>query len=148
MGDRLATIDMGRQEGGATVPLFGGRELGPHLTQCGLGRGLLPYQIASRSIQPFGHNRHGPKIGDCAPFGAAGSPSYTMWPGPRPTSMPSFILVHPTAWPQYTTVGTDRQRHRQDNGPIAYGKPLYKRSPENVHFFLAHLVHAIFPDVW
>jgi len=41
-------------------------------------------------------------------------------------------------------LGTDRQRHRQDNGPTAYGKPLYKRSTENVHFFLVHLVHATF----
>jgi len=52
MGDRLATIDMGRKLG---VPLWGG-ELGPHLTQFGLGRGLPPYQMASWSIQPFGHN--------------------------------------------------------------------------------------------
>jgi len=44
-------------------------ELRPHLTQCGLGRDLPPYQVASWSIQPFGHNRHGPKIGGCAPFG-------------------------------------------------------------------------------
>jgi len=46
------------------VPFAGGREeLGPSLTQCGLGRGLLPYQMPSSCIQPFGHNRHGPKIG-------------------------------------------------------------------------------------
>ena len=32
------------------------RELGPHLTQCRLGRGLPPYQVASWSTQPFGHN--------------------------------------------------------------------------------------------
>ena len=38
----------------------------------------------------------------------AGFPSNTMWPGPRPSSMPSFILIHPTVWPQYTNV-TDRQ---------------------------------------
>jgi len=37
-------------------------ELGSHLTQCRLGRGLPPYPVAFRSIQPFGHNRHGPKI--------------------------------------------------------------------------------------
>ena len=43
-------------------------EPGPRLTQCGLGRDLLPYQVASSSIQPFGHNRHGPKTGGCAPF--------------------------------------------------------------------------------
>ena len=30
--------------------------LGSHLTQCGLGRGLPLYQVASWSIQPFGHN--------------------------------------------------------------------------------------------
>jgi len=44
--DRLATIDMGRKVGGA-VPLSGRRELSPHLTQCGLGRGLPPYQVTS-----------------------------------------------------------------------------------------------------
>jgi len=43
-------------------------ELGPRLIQCGLGRGLLPYQVASSSIQPFGHNRHEPKTGGCVPF--------------------------------------------------------------------------------
>ena len=30
--------------------------LGPHLTQSGLSRGLPLYQVASWSIQPFGHN--------------------------------------------------------------------------------------------
>jgi len=43
--------------------------------------------------------------------------------------MPSFILIHRTVWPQYTNV-TDRQ-DRQDNGPIAWGEPFYKRSPKN-----------------
>jgi len=65
MGDRLATVDMGRKVGG----------------------------------------------GCCArvPFhGAAGSLSNTMLPGPRPTSVPSGILIHLTVWPQYTDV-TDRQ---------------------------------------
>ena len=63
MGDRLATIDVGRKLGG--VP---------------------PY------------------------FGGGGGAGYcdTMWPEPRPTSVPSFILVHPTVWPQYTNI-TDRQ---------------------------------------
>jgi len=59
-----------------------------------LGRGLPPYQVASWSTQPFGHNRYGPKIGGCAPLGEGdGSPSNTMWPGPRPTRIPSFILI-------------------------------------------------------
>jgi len=60
MGDRLATIDMGRKLG--AVPLY---------------------------------------------WKGAGSPPNTIWPGPRPTSVPSFILIHPTVWPQYTNV-TDR----------------------------------------
>jgi len=34
--------------------------------------------------------------------GGAGSPSSTMWRGPRPTSTPSAILIHPAVWPQYT----------------------------------------------
>ena len=32
----------------------------------------------------------------------AGSPSNTMPPGPRLTSVPSGILVHPAVWAQYT----------------------------------------------
>jgi len=35
-----------------------------------------------------------------------------MWPGPRPTSTPSFILIHPTIWPQHNNV-TDRQTDGQ-----------------------------------
>jgi len=52
MGDRLATIDMGRKVGGYCALSVG--QLGPHLTECRLG--LPPYQVASWSIQPFGHN--------------------------------------------------------------------------------------------
>ena len=45
MGDRLAIIDMGRKVG-ADV-LLSVEELGAHLTQCCLGRGLPSYQVAS-----------------------------------------------------------------------------------------------------
>jgi len=31
-------------------------ELGPHLTECGLGRGLSPCQVSSGSIRRFGNN--------------------------------------------------------------------------------------------
>ena len=43
------------------------------------------------------------------PFGGGqhGFPPNTMWPGPRPTRMPSFILIRPILWPQCTNV-TDR----------------------------------------
>jgi len=66
-------------------------------------------------MQPFDRNRYGPKIGGLCPFrgGGAGSPPNTMWPGPRPTYVPSFILIRPTVWPQYTN-DTDRQTDRQD----------------------------------
>ena len=51
------------------------------------------------------HNRHRSKRGGCcAPFAGggvrAGSPSNTMSPGLRPTSVPSGILMHPVVWPQ------------------------------------------------
>ena len=35
-----------------------------------------------------------------------------MWRGPRPTCLPSFILIRPTVWPQCTNI-TDRQTDRQ-----------------------------------
>jgi len=81
------------------MPLLGGG-LQPHLTQCRLGWGLHPYQLAFWYIQPSGDNRHGPKIGGCALFGGAGSPCNTMLFGPRPTSVPSGILIHLAVWPQ------------------------------------------------
>ena len=102
-------------------------ERGPHLTQSRLGRGLPPYQVTSWSLQPFGRNRYGPKIGGLCPSrrGGAGSPPNTMWPGTRPTCLPSFVLIRPIVWPQCTNVktGQDRQTDRQtgqtSNGPIA-----------------------------
>jgi len=36
------------------------------------------------------------------PFGGAGFPCDTMWPGPRPTFVPSGMLIHPPVWPQQT----------------------------------------------
>ena len=65
-------------------------------------RPTYAYQVASWSIQRFGHNRDGPKNGGlclCAPFlrRGAGSPSNTISLGPRPTSLPSG--VHPAIWP-------------------------------------------------
>jgi len=86
------------EAGGYCAPFMG--ELGPRLKQCGLGRGLLPYQVASASIQPFGHNRHEPKTGRCAPLEGAATPSNTTSPGPRSASVPSGILIHPAVWPQ------------------------------------------------
>ena len=102
MGDNLATIDVSLKLG--AVPLFGGGA-GSYVTQCGLRWGLPSYQVASSSIQPYGHNRHGPKFGGrglCPLGGGAGSASNTMLPGSRPTIAPSGILIHPDIWPQQT----------------------------------------------
>jgi len=127
--------------GGECAPL---RELGPHLTQRHLGRGLPSYQVGYWSIQPFGHNRYSPKIRRDVPVwgGGAGSPSNTVWPGPRLTFTPSFIVLHQTFWPQYTNV-TDRQDRTDSTGqtngqdrqrPIALGEPFYKRWPKMKRF--------------
>ena len=49
------------------------------------------------------------------PWSWAGSPSNTMSPGPRPSSLPSGILVRTTVWPQCPNVTrpTDRQTNTQ-----------------------------------
>jgi len=64
----------------------------------------LRYEVVLLYVHPFGHNSHGPKTGGglCPLFGGAGSQSNTMWPGLRPTSVPSGILIHPAVWPQQT----------------------------------------------
>jgi len=68
---RLATIEIRRELGRGLCPLWGGD--GHHLTQSCLGWGLPPYQLASWSIQPFGRNRYGPKIGGAVPLRGRGS---------------------------------------------------------------------------
>jgi len=50
------------------------------------------------------------------PFGRRGarSSSNTMWPWPRHTCVPSFILIHPTIWPRYTNVTYRQDRQWSD----------------------------------
>ena len=97
---------------GMLWPPFWGGELGPHVTQCGLGWGLPPYQVASWTIQPFGHNRRGPKIGEgqCPLFswGRELGPHLTHCGQGWGLPLCRGILTHPTTWPQYTNV-TERQ---------------------------------------
>jgi len=102
------------QKFGALLPFWGG-ERGPHLTQGRLGCEV--YLHTKWHLDPCSHlatTDMGLKLGIC-PFGGggAGSPSNTTWPEPRPTCMPSFILIHPTIWPQYSNV-TDRQTNKTD----------------------------------
>jgi len=90
---------MGQKEG-AAVPLSGG-SWAPSITKW---PGLRCTHVPTTKWHldpPFGHNRHLPKIVGLCPFGG-GSPSNTMWPGPRPTSTSSGVMIHPAVWPQQT----------------------------------------------
>ena len=66
-------------------------------TQCGLGPGLLPYQVASSSIQPFGHNRH--LDSDLGQFTVTRFKiQFPIWPPLTPTSYLSpflgYLMLH------------------------------------------------------
>jgi len=89
-----------------------GVELGFHLTQCCPGRGLVRIGILIHpAVWP---QQTWAKMGGAVPpFG--GSLSNTKSPGPRSTSMPSFILIHSTVWPQYTNVTERQDRQRSDS---------------------------------
>jgi len=118
---RLACIRKPRNWAMVLCSNFRG-ELNPHITQCGLGQGLYLYQMASWSIQLFGHNRRGPrytdlrhsvsrKSGEAAPllypfrWGGAVSPFNIMSPGLRATSVPGGILINTVVWSQYNRHG-------------------------------------------
>jgi len=155
MGNRLATIDMGRKLG--AMPLWGGAGSPSNTVLHGPRSTSLPSGIL---IHPavWPQQARVENWGDCAPLDG-GSPSNTMWPAPRPTSIPSGIWSHPAVWPQQTwaencgwlcpflggswvecmasfilispTISPQWQTDRQtDNGPIALGEPFYKRSPK------------------
>ena len=102
MGDRLATIDTLRKAGSA-VPLSAWGELGPYLTQ--VSSAWAESFHTKWRLHPssrFATTNMGPKLGAVPLLGGAATPSNTTSSGPRPTSVPSGILVHPTIWPQRT----------------------------------------------
>jgi len=82
---------------------YGGK-LDPHVTLCGLVRGLPLYQLVA-SFDPFGRLgtiNMGRKVGAVPLLGGARSPSNTVWPRPKPISIPGGIFIHPAVWPQQT----------------------------------------------
>ena len=112
---RLTAIDMGRKWDDS-APF--------------MGRGWVPIEHKVPWAEDYLHTKWhldassrlaavemGRKLGrGLSPFlwrGAVSS-SNTMWLAPRPTYVPSFILIRPTVWPQYTNVtgrtGQNRQR--------------------------------------
>ena len=138
MGDHLVTIDMRWKLGrGDCAPFWG--ELGPHLTQCRLGIGLPVYQVASWSIQPFGHKRHGLKLGACAPIGRGELGPHLAQcrrgRGVPPCQVSSWSIQmfdHNIPTSQTDRIG------QTDNGPIAKGEPFYKRSPNKSNIVLLY----------
>jgi len=83
---------------------FGEGDLGPHLTPCGLGRGLPPYQVVSWSIQP---TDMGQKLGAVPLWGGgAGSPlklaGVPQTPEPiSAVSGPKFTILWGHIWRTY-----------------------------------------------
>jgi len=79
--------------------------------------------------RPFGHNRHGPKSGGCYVPLVVGtvSTSSKLSPGPRPTSIPSGILINPTVCLQYTNVRerqTGRRSRSIERTVTCSGRPM------------------------
>ena len=106
-------MDIGRKLGEA-LPLWD--KLGPYLTQCCLGRGLSPYQVASWVVHPgiwpqwtWAENWEG----GSATFwrGGAGSPSNTKSPGLRPISTPSGHNRYGPKIGGFVTLGEGRWVH-------------------------------------
>jgi len=62
-------------------------------------------------------NRHGPTEGIYCALSVRRdeSPSNTVSPGLRSTSIPGGCLIHPTVWPQYTKVTDRTGRQRSDS---------------------------------
>jgi len=59
-------------------------------------------------MQQFGHNRHGPKIGGCAPLGGAGSPPHLTQCGGAEAYLRVKFHIDP-----HNRLATIHQRHRQ-----------------------------------
>ena len=141
MGDRFATIGMGRglrtqaalpasvnpePYFAAAVLLLWGGELGPHLTQCGLGEADLRTKWQLDPSSRLATIDMGRKWGLLCPFLWELGPRLTQCGLDRGhTSIPSGILIHPTVWPQCTNV-TDRT----DRHTTAEGEQFYRRSPK------------------
>ena len=107
---RSVTMNMGRKFGGLR-PLFG--EGGLDTTWAEAEIDTKWHLDASSRLATVDM---GGKVveGAAVPLsdGEAGShPSNTMWPGLRPTSVPSGILIHPAAFGHNTPTLQDRHKH-------------------------------------
>jgi len=101
----------------------------------------LSYNITSAQHLPA--TDMGRKLGGAMSFGGgwAGSPCNTMWPGPRPTCMPSFILIRPTVWqntPMSQTGQTDRQRTDSIGRTVLQTVAQKVNTPIAIPYLLVH----------
>jgi len=135
----------GPKIGEGAPPPFGGRRLGPHLTQSRLGWGLTPYQVAFLIHAAIWRQQIWAEnwVGLC-PFGggAAGSLSNTMWPGPRLTCMPSFILIRPTVARTLQTDRTDRQR------TDSIGRTILQTVSQEIANDFADIANSYLPPIY
>jgi len=95
------------------------------------------YQVASWSMQPFGRNSYGPKIGGAVPLweGEQGCHLIQCGQGWGLPAIPhAKFHIDPS-----NCLATVHQRYRQDrtdwqtdNSLIAYGEPFYERWPKTI----------------
>jgi len=101
--------------GGRLCPLFEEGDLSPHL-KVAWAEAYVHTKWHLNLSNRLATTDMGRKLGTLSLWeGRVGSSSNTMWPGSMPTCVPSFI---------------NNVTDRQDNGPIAWGEPFYKRSPK------------------
>ena len=127
---------MGRKLG-AMLP-FGG--LDPYVTKVALAEAYLHSKWHLDLASRLAATEMGRKLGGLRPlfWGTAGSPSNTKLPGPRPTSIPSGILICPTVWPQYTNV-TDGQTNRTGQQSDSIGQTLLQTVTQKLEVSLVAL---------
>ena len=134
--NRLATMDIGRKERPA-VPFRGrgARSPIPIKHNVAWAEAYLHIKWHLDPSSRLATIDMGRKVGAAVPLsGAAESPSNTMWPGPRPTSMPSGILIHPSVWPQYTNV-TDRTGQTEQTTSDSIGRTRFTNGCPKVFLF-------------
>jgi len=91
---------------GAQQPLFSARLLWPRSPISATAELLLTYRTLWRQElgsswdgRPWPQQSWAEKMGAAVPLSRrAGTPSNTMRPGPRSTSVPSGVFIHPVVW--------------------------------------------------
>jgi len=99
-GNRLPTIDIGLKRAGALLCPFSGEGGGarPHLTQCRLVEAYLPTKWHLDPSSNLAATDMGRKLAGSAPLEVGGSPSNTIWPGPKKRKLGGYALWGREPW--------------------------------------------------